>query len=200
MLQWLFVACSAAIAFAATDLLAYSRLSDLLSGRVRPSRAAFIFVSVTSLFWPRSGEFGKNIEVAVVYGSLLSLAVVDLRSGYVPNVALVPLIVLECVQLFLGGDIFSGVFGSMVVGGVALALHVVGKGTSFGLGDVKLLALLGGIFGASRSLTLLAVACIIGAAIGLMLFVLGVVSRRDAIPFVPMLGLAYLWQVVTHGI
>ena len=88
----------------------------------------------------------------------------------------------------------------MVVGGVALALHVVGKGTSFGLGDVKLLALLGGIFGASRSLTLLAVACIIGAAIGLMLFVLGVVSRRDAIPFVPMLGLAYLWQVVTHVI
>ncbi len=161
-------------------------------------RAAFIFVSGTSVLWTRSDEVGRNVEVAIVYGALLSLAIVDFRSGYVPNVALVPLIVLDGVQLFLCGDMFSGIFGSMVVGGAALALHVVGKGASFGLGDVKLLALLGGIFGASRSMTLLGVACIIGTAIGLLLFILGVVSRRDAIPFVPMLGLAYLWQVVTH--
>ena len=140
------------------------------------------------------------MEAAILCGSLASLAIVDLRSGYVPNLSLLPLFLLAIFHVALSRDIFTGVMGALLVGGVALSLHALGRGASFGLGDVKLLALLGLILGATRSVMLLGDAFIIGAAIGIALLAFGRVSRHDALPFVPMLGLAFLWQAASHAI
>ncbi len=159
----------------------------------------FIIVTVSSVVIWHFGVFGDGATVAVLYGSLMSLAIVDLRSGYVPNAALVPLSVLAIVHALLSGNLFWGIFGLLSVGGIALSLHVVGQGASFGLGDVKLLSVLGSVLGAEQSLRVLSAAFMIGAVIAIALLAIGIVSRRDAIPFVPILALAYFLEGGIHA-
>lgn len=199
VLQLGLIACLTALAFAGTELLAYASLSRLLSEGITPSVPLFIIVSASSVFVSHYGLLHVDAMAAILYGSLSSLAVVDLRSGYVPNAALAPLSVLAVAHGFLSSQLFAGMFGLLLVGGVALFLHVAGRGTSFGLGDVKLLAVLGGILGAERSLTMLSAAFIIGAVIAVVLFAIGRASRKDAIPFVPLLALAYLVEGGLHA-
>jgi len=200
VLYVVFVACSAAIAFGLTELLAYAGLRGLIADSMHSGPAALIVVLVSTLVCLHFQAARATIESVILCSSLASLAMVDLRSGYVPNLALLPLIALAIFHLAGGSELFTGIFGALLVGGIALALHVLGNGVSFGLGDVKLLALLGGILGPERSLMLLGYAFIIGAGIGLTLLVLGRVARRDALPFVPMLGLAFLWQAAAHAL
>ncbi|MGC8485411.1 MAG: prepilin peptidase [Candidatus Baltobacteraceae bacterium] len=200
MLYIAFIACAAAIAFGVTELLANVALAGVVFGGTKLGLAGPLGVAIALLScFHRQGQ-GVDLEAVILWGSLASLAVIDLRSGYVPNLGLLPLMAVAIFHVVRGGDNFSGAFGALLVGGLALALHVLGKGASFGLGDVKLLALLGFILGAERSLTLLGDAFIIGAVIGLTLLALGRVSRRDALPFVPMIGLSLLWQVATHAL
>lgn len=194
------VVCAATLAFGVTELLSYAALPGLLPESKYLPLAGPCVASLLIL-WPSHRPWvGSEMESAILCGSLASLAIVDLRSGYVPNLALLPLLVLAIFHLVGSGDVFNSMLGALLVGGIALALHVCGKGASFGLGDVKLLGILGVLLGAARSVTLLGDAFIIGAAIGIALLAFGRVSRHDALPFVPMLGMAFLWQAASHAI
>ncbi len=194
------VVCATVIAFGATELLAYAGLPSLHPQDRCSALVGLCVATLVVLLPSHSSWVVAEMEVAILCGSLASLANVDLRSGYVPNLALLPLLVLAIFHVALSRDIFTGVMGALLVGGIALALHALGRGASFGLGDVKLLALLGLLLGATRSVMLLGDAFIIGAAIGIALLACGRVSRHDALPFVPMLGLAFLWQAASHAI
>ena len=200
MLYAILVACATAIALAVTELLANAALPGELPKSRYPVFAVPCIASFVVLLPYRGSWVGAEMETAILCGSLASLTVVDLRSGCIPNLALLPLLALAIFHVARSGDIFTGMLGALLVGGIALTLHVLGKGTTFGLGDVKLLGLLGIILGAARSVTLLGDAFIIGAAVGLALLAFGRASRRDALPFVPMLGLAFLWQAATHAL
>ncbi len=136
-----------------------------------------------------------NAEYGILLGALLSLASIDLQSGYVPNVALVPLALLCGFHLSFGAHRSSDMLAALLLGGTGMGLHLIGEGASFGLGDVKLLALVGCVLGAERGLDILGAAFVIGAVVALFLVATRRRSRKDAIPFAPMICVAVLAQV-----
>lgn len=187
------------ISFATTGLLAYERMQHVLPASWRRTFAEFVLLGISCALLQRVETLAERIDFAVALGALVSLADFDLRSGYVPNAALIPLACCSVVQFSIGEHPFAGIFGSLLVGGAGIALHVIGDGTSFGLGDVKLLGIVGSILGAGDAFYLLGAAFVIGAVIALILIGSGRYARRDALPFVPMVSLALLWEIAEHA-
>lgn len=167
--------------------LATATLFGLLAGRVGfnlilPSYLAFAAVTMclvlTDLDWKRipNAILFKGGGVAVGL-----LAIGSLSSGH-----------LEAFIRALGGGIIH--FGLLF--GVALLAP-----GGMGMGDVKLVALLG-IFTAYFSWTTLAVSIfggvLIGGLIGLVLLVTGMRGRKDEVPFGPSLTLG-AWLAMIWG-
>ena len=181
-------------------LLGYHRLKHVRPQSLKSTLAHLAFIGAIALLFFAHGSFGENVERAILCGTLLSLASIDLHSGYVPNVALLPLIGICVVRLSIGEHPFSDVFAAMLLGGTGIGLHLIGDGASFGLGDVKLLGLVGCIFGVERGLYVLGSAFVIGASIALVLIAIRRYNRKTAIPFVPMICLAVLWEVGARAV
>ncbi len=72
------------------------------------------------------------------------------------------------------------------------AIILLSRGQAMGMGDLKLAAVLGLIFGWPDIVLILALSFIIGAVIGLFLLALGKKKFKDAIPFGPFLVLGSL--------
>jgi|GEM_PF-3158808 len=190
----------ALLSFAGTELLASLVLGEPFV--IKPKELALslgVVLAVTFILLQSGYSLVSTSYYAIVYAALASLSACDLRSGYVPNLALLPLTGAIGLRIALHAHAFTNIFAVMLLGGCALALHVTGGGASFGLGDVKLLALVGGAFGAERGVYILGLAFILGSAISIALIGLGRYSRRDTLPFVPMIGLSALWQSVSHA-
>lgn len=137
----------------------------------------------------------------------LSLALVDLDTKKIPNRMLLPGFVVGIVALAIGSGL-DGTwpeFGRGVAGGAAyfggflvIAL-IVPRG--FGMGDVKLAALLG-LFAGYRSwgavgLSVFA-AVAIGGIVSITLLLLGRVDRKTTVPFGPSLVLGS-WVAIAYA-
>jgi leader peptidase (prepilin peptidase)/N-methyltransferase len=84
------------------------------------------------------------------------------------------------------GSLVRAVLASVVAGGLALLLALVAPGGAFGLGDVKLLGLLGlhlGWLGWGHLAVGIALGFLIGAAAAVTLLVLRRAGLKDSIPF-----------------
>ena len=145
-------------------------------------------------------------QVALV-GGLLALmpgiALIDLRHRIIPNRLMYPSLILfpaVIVLAWLIGDATDpvrGAIGLMLYGGILFVVAIVSRG--MGMGDVKLAALIGVVFG---SLGLRFVGVAAGAAIvfgglgGVAALAMGR-GRKSAIPFGPYLAagavVAGLW-------
>ncbi|WP_127496911.1 prepilin peptidase [Paenibacillus glycanilyticus] len=121
------------------------------------------------------------------------LTVSDLKYMLLPNRILLffaPLfIVLGC--LFSAGSIWLHLGGAFAGGGVLLAVVILTRG-GMGLGDVKLLFLLGWILGLPNLIPAFILACFFGSAVGGLLMLFKVVKRKQPIPFGPFLLLGAL--------
>jgi leader peptidase (prepilin peptidase)/N-methyltransferase len=144
---------------------------------------------------------------AVLVAGLLALmpgiALIDLRHRIIPNRLMYPALLLFTPVIVLarliGGpaDPARGAIGLLLYGGILFVVAVVSRG--MGMGDVKLAALIGLVFG---SLALRFVGVAAGAAVvlgglgGLVALAMGR-GRKSAIPFGPYLAagavIAGLW-------
>lgn len=189
-----------AISYGATTLLAYRSLPPIRARSLIPTIVHVSILGGVAGFVTMHGSLVDNADELILVGALLSLASIDLQTGYVPNTALVPLALLAGFHVAFGEHRFSDMFAAMLLGGAGIALHLIGEGASFGLGDVKLLGLIGCVRGAERGLSVLGTAFVIGALIAVALIAARRCSRKDAVPFVPMICLAVLWQVGVHAV
>jgi leader peptidase (prepilin peptidase) / N-methyltransferase len=144
---------------------------------------------------------------AILIGGLLALmpaiALIDLRHRIIPNRLIYPSLILFPIVIVLAwligdaADPIRAVIGLLLYGGFLFVVAVVSKG--MGMGDVKLVALIGLVLG-SRDLRFVGVAA--GAAIalgglgGLIALAMGR-GRKSKIPFGPYLAVgavvAGLW-------
>lgn len=184
-----------AISYGTTTLLAYRSLPPIRERSLIPTIVHVAILGGVAGFDTMHGSPLANADELIFVGALLSLASIDLQTGYAPNIALVPLALLAVFHLAFGEHRFSDIFAAMLLGGAGLALNLIGQGASFGLGDVKLLGLIGCVRGAEHGLSILGTAFVIGALVAVALIAARRCSRKDALPFVPMICLAVLWQV-----
>jgi len=138
----------------------------------------------------------------------LSLALVDLDTKKIPNRMLLPGLVVGLVLLAIGSGI-DGTWpefargvgaGAAYFGGFLVVALILPRG--FGMGDVKLAALLG-LFAGYRSWGAVALsvfaAVAIGGVVSIALLALGRADRKSTVPFGPSLVLGS-WVAIAYAV
>ena len=149
-----------------------------------------------------------QMVVAGLFGLFMLLIFsYDLRHQIIPNVVVVPAIVLALVVLLYQFLLFSGHAGwqltlwssdpesSLLAGGAVglffLALSVVSRGTWIGGGDIKLAVLIGLLVGWPYALVAVMLAYLTGTLYAVLLLVFGKATLKSSIAFGPMLVIGY---------
>src|SRR5699024_11539224 len=89
---------------------------------------------------------------------------------------------------------WSSVAGA-VTGAAIIALIILISRGGMGAGDMKLFGVLGFVFGFKEVLLAFFLSCMIGALIGVVLMMLEVVNRKQAVPFGSYIA---LWPLLTY--
>ena len=128
------------------------------------------------------------ISTLTVLSGTVVAAVVDLRTGLIPDVVTraTALVALGCAVA--NGIIPLACGGAYAVGGSLLVLHLLTRGRGLGLGDVKLGTAIGAGFGPAAGLVALGTAFVLGGAFASWLLLTGRARRGDAIRFGPFLA------------
>jgi leader peptidase (prepilin peptidase)/N-methyltransferase len=161
----------------------------LLGGRCRACRAPIslrypLVEATTGLAFAgavaRFGATGRAAAAALLAALLVALAFIDLDHFLLPDKLTLPGIAagLAAQLLVPGGSLVRGVVGALVGAGLLLVVaglwELVRGSEGMGLGDVKMIAMLGAFLGVAGVLVTLVVGTLGGAVAGLAL----VASRR----------------------
>jgi leader peptidase (prepilin peptidase)/N-methyltransferase len=142
----------------------------------------------------------QALAVSALVVALLICTATDLLRYRVPNAITYPGTLLTLLAAFVmpGADFTSALLAFVAAGLGFLALALATNG-GFGLGDVKLAALIGAALGLQASYQALFLGIVGGGLILLLLLLLGAVSRKQAVPYAPFLALAAVAVVLMHG-
>jgi leader peptidase (prepilin peptidase) / N-methyltransferase len=124
--------------------------------------------------------------LVAVAGTLVA-AVVDARTGFIPN-PVTRTTAVTALLLALPSGFTQAALGACLAGGVLLALHLLTRGRGLGLGDVKLGAAIGAGLGPWCGIAALGAAFVAGGAYAAFLIARGRAGRHDAIAFGPFLA------------
>jgi len=191
----------------------------MLGGRARCCRAkislqypaveAFTAVLFATLYWrfPFMVETGFGYQIdyanllrclhaAIFCSVLIVCSVIDLRLMIIPDVISLPMIALTPLVVYVHPDLdwISASLGIVLGGGslyaIAWLYWIVRREVGMGMGDVKLLAAIGGWLGYQAILPTVLYGSVAGALTGLsMMLVTRRLTLRSAIPFGPFLAL-----------
>lgn len=132
------------------------------------------------------GLTGKGVIGFVLVSLAIIVTVADLKYMLIPNKVLLffsPLLLI-LVLLFPEGPLWGHLLGALLGGGILLLLALFG---GMGVGDVKLFALLGWVIGFPNVVLAFLIACLLGSVVGGMLMLVGIIKRKQPIPFGPWL-------------
>jgi leader peptidase (prepilin peptidase)/N-methyltransferase len=130
-----------------------------------------------------------------VFGSaLIALFAIDLEHHLLPNAITLPGIVAGfAFSLITEPGWLASLLGVLVGGGVLYAMaeiyYRVRREEGLGMGDVKMLAMIGAFIGWKLTLVALMMASLSGSAIGLILIATGRGGMKYALPFGTFLAL-----------
>ncbi|MBI1919218.1 prepilin peptidase [Candidatus Microgenomates bacterium] len=135
------------------------------------------------------GGFWELLFTLFIASSLLVIFFTDLKYGIIPDKIVFPLLILTIIYLFIiPNSLFLSHFWS-AIGAAAffLLLNLVTRGRGMGLGDVKLAFLMGLLLGFPKIIVALYLAFLTGAAVSLILVLIGKKKFGQTIPFGPFL-------------
>jgi prepilin signal peptidase PulO-like enzyme (type II secretory pathway) len=189
-----------ALAFAAGGALAVVACWRLSTGA---ARAAGVEIGALPWWLPLCGAaFAAACAVllgpaaaapALALAVTTACALCDLRSGYIFDRVTLP--ALAAVLALGAVDVLPHLYGAALVAALYALPYAATRGRGFGLGDVKLGAVVGAGLGAWPGVVAFSASFIIGAVAGIVLLALGR-SRKDAIPFGPFIALGTLAAVI----
>ena len=182
-----------------------------LRGRCRTCGAAispaYPLVEVTTALLFAGGVLVYGLTplmvVRVAFASaLIVLFVIDLRHRILPNVITLPGIVIGFVaSLFLPPGWVQSLIGILAGGGVLLALSEIYLRTrgreGLGMGDVKMLAMIGAFLGWPLMLLTLVIASFSGSVIGLWVIATRKGGMQASLPFGTFLAIGAVVAAVT---
>ena len=144
---------------------------------------------VTVLWWIRfSGTTGKLVYLLLTY-ALIGVAFIDLEHKIIPNRLTIPFLLGGLVFMAWKGQLLSALIGGLLGGGI-LFLIALCYPKGMGLGDVKLLAMIGVYLGWERIFFVLFLASLLATAVALLLIGTKKMTRKDPIPYGTFLAIA----------
>jgi len=174
-----------------------------------PARIATVTALTAVMLGLVGGSIGAEPELPAFLwlGAVgVTLAVIDVDCFRLPDRLTLPSYAVGLVLLAAAaaverqpGALLRAVLAAAVAGGCALLLAVLAPAGAFGLGDVKLLGLLGlhlGWLGWGHLAAGVALGFLVGAAAAVTLLVLRRAGLKDSIPFGPWLIVGALVAVV----
>ena len=155
----------------------------------------------------RTGPTWGFLPVAALVSMTICLIYIDLEIQILPDVIDLPGVAIGLLvgatqmgalypDLLLSSSLLESVIGAAAGSGVllaiALAYKLIRKVEGMGLGDVKMMAMLGAVVGWEPLFPLLVIASVTGAITGLFLAMKSKQGMKVAVPFGVFLGLAFL--------
>jgi leader peptidase (prepilin peptidase)/N-methyltransferase len=155
----------------------------------------------------RTGVDVAFIPLAAIVSMTIVLIYIDLEIQILPDVIDLPGILIGAgigalalgerfPELQLSSSLVESLIGAAVGGGVILAIAVtyrlLRRIEGMGLGDVKMMAMIGAVVGAESALAVLFLGSILGALIGVPVALRSEKKMQAALPFGVFLGLAFL--------
>lgn len=128
-------------------------------------------------------------------GALIALFFIDLRQRRLPNIITIPGTVIGFLfSLVTLPGWRSSLLGIVIGGGlpfvIAEAYYHIRKQDGVGMGDVKMLAMIGAFLGWRELLFTLLLGSLLGTCVGLLQMLRGRADLRTALPFGTMLAVA----------
>jgi leader peptidase (prepilin peptidase)/N-methyltransferase len=146
-----------------------------------------------------------SVAYMILFSSLLIVTGTDLSHQIIPDVVTKPGIVLG---LLTGMTVLPGGFVNSALGALAgwgllrflvwVSPYLFGK-QGMGMGDVKLMAMVGAFLGWKPVLLTILIGSLVGSIVGGSLIALNRLSRREYIPFGPFLALGAVLSLFFHG-
>ncbi|MNO17571.1 Type 4 prepilin-like proteins leader peptide-processing enzyme [compost metagenome] len=133
------------------------------------------------------GLTGRGVTGLLLVSLAVIVTVADLKYMLIPNKVLLfflPLLLIAVV-LFPEGPLWSHLLGGAAGGTMIFMLALFG---GMGMGDVKLMALLGWVLGVPHVILAFLIACTLGSIIGGGLMLTGRIARKQPVPFGPWLA------------
>lgn len=184
----------------------------LLRGRCRSCRNSIswkypvVEALGAAVLWMTVRTAPGPLEAAVTaFFSLCMLAVlfIDLEHQIIPDVITIPGILLGIlVGIWVGGGVLERLLGAAVGGLGLLALawgyRLLTGVTGMGMGDVKLMAMIGAFLGWQGAVGVVLLGSLGGSLVGILMLLLRRASRRTLLPFGSFLAPA-AWIVLFWG-
>lgn len=148
-------------------------------------------------------DFIRFVHLALFSCVLVVISVIDLRLQIIPDVISLPMILLSAVWVALHPELDwqSSLIGVVAGGGglyaVAWIYYMVRKDIGMGMGDVKLLAAIGGWLGYQALIPTVFLASVLGASVGIgAIIVSGRMTLKTRIPFGPFLAIGSMIHIL----
>ena len=125
----------------------------------------------------------------IIYSGLIAIVFIDLDHQIIPNSINLFLLIIFFISNFILEYIYwkEAFIGGLLGGGFLFLLVLLSRGTAMGMGDVKLMGVLGLFLGWQYTLLTLLLSFIIGGIFSLLLLALKIKGRKDTIAFGPWL-------------
>lgn len=158
--------------------------------------------AVLSLYFYRTGYiFDFSIIFQVIFLLIfISIIFSDFLSFIIPDKIIIPAIglALLCGIFFKRGELPNLLITGLVLGGIFAIIFIVSHGKWLGFGDVKLLILIGLLFGYPLGFLILLISIWIGALWGIGLMTLKRATMKTALPFGIFLSIVSIIFIIFH--
>ena len=144
----------------------------------------------------RFGLSAEAVVYAAFFSTLLVVTVIDLDFQIIPDrISLPGIPIAFACALWLGRITWwESMLGAALPAALFLAIVILSRG-GMGLGDVKLIAMIGALVGWKLALLTILVGAVAGSVVGVGLMVFQGKGRKTAVPFGPFLSLGAVVSV-----
>lgn len=148
----------------------------------------------------------RFIHAALFTSLLLICSFIDLHHMIIPDVISLPMIAMTPIIVYFHPDLdwisagMGVLAGGGILYGVAWLYWIFRKEVGMGLGDVKLLAAIGGWLGYQAILPTILFGSILGSVVGISLMAIQrKLNMKSSIPFGPFLALGAMMHLFSNG-